>query len=92
MKFTTFAFAVGAICALTVPAWAGAAETKTTPPGDQIVCKTLPPPTGSLIGGRHICKTEKQWKAQQKQSQDAIRQGQEFRYRRPAGSGGAGPR
>lgn len=37
-----------------------AAQTETTN-GNQIVCRHLPPPTGTRIGGRRVCKTAREW-------------------------------
>ncbi len=39
---------------------------------DKVVCKTLPPPTGTLLGARKICQTERQWRQLQNDSQKDI--------------------
>ncbi len=39
---------------------------------DRVVCKKLPPPTGTMLGGRRICQTERQWREQMKRSQEDI--------------------
>jgi hypothetical protein len=31
---------------------------------DEIACRDEPPPTGSRIGGSHVCKTQREWLAQ----------------------------
>ena len=92
MRFSSFVFAAAAAFALTAPALAQDTSDKTPDTKDEMVCKTLPPPTGSLIGGRHICKTQREWDAREKQSQDAIRRGQTFGGMKSTGPGGAGPR
>jgi hypothetical protein len=44
--------------------------------GNQIVCKSMAPPTGTRLGARRICQTQKQWDAQMKQDQKALSQQQ----------------
>ncbi len=39
---------------------------------DRVVCKTLPPPTGTMLGSRKVCKTEREWRELTKRSQDDI--------------------
>jgi hypothetical protein len=54
----------------TVAAPAPAAPTQTAAnAGDEMVCRTMPPPTGTRFGGRHICKTANQWAQEQAQAQ-----------------------
>ena len=59
----------------TVPATAPAAAptttttTTTASAGDEIVCRSLPPPTGTRFGGRHICKPARVWAQEQEQAQ-----------------------
>lgn len=43
-----------------------------TPDKDPIVCRTLPPPTGSRLGQRRICQKQSVWDQLQKDSQDAV--------------------
>jgi len=40
---------------------------------DPMVCRKLPPPTGTRLGGRTVCLTQKQWDQQEKDSQEALR-------------------
>lgn len=93
MKLGTFAFATALVVTMTsAPVWAAsengeqasAAQTQKDP-GDEVVCRHLPPPTGSMIGGRSVCATKRQWEAQEKQGQDALRQGQAFRFNHGGG-------
>lgn len=58
------------------PATAPAATTTTTTTttttantNNEIVCHTLPPPTGTRFGGRHICKPAYVWQQEQDQAQ-----------------------
>ncbi|MBI1329177.1 MAG: hypothetical protein GC166_04645 [Alphaproteobacteria bacterium] len=30
---------------------------------DKIVCKTMAPPTGTRLGGRRLCQTQREWDA-----------------------------
>ena len=32
-----------------------------TPDPDALVCRTMPPKTGSLLGGRRECRTQREW-------------------------------
>lgn len=38
-----------------------------------IICRTLPPETGTRMGARRICHTEAEWEAQSRDGQDATR-------------------
>ncbi|MBU6298284.1 MAG: hypothetical protein KGJ79_09240 [Alphaproteobacteria bacterium] len=84
MRWSHMVFAA----ALTVPLAAyaqGTANTPspTNPPGtavsqdqtsdlDQVICKRLPPPTGTRIGGHTVCQTKKQWLELEQSSQDTL--------------------
>ncbi len=48
-----------------------AAENSSGP--DTVVCKNFPPPTGSRIGGRRICHTEREWEQLQFEAQQALK-------------------
>ncbi|HEX5279303.1 MAG TPA: hypothetical protein VFW28_04410 [Micropepsaceae bacterium] len=39
-------------------------------PGDPVICKTYPPPIGSLLAPRRICHTESDWNAITRDAQD----------------------
>ncbi|HEY0300594.1 MAG TPA: hypothetical protein VGC36_04650 [Rhizomicrobium sp.] len=43
----------------------------------KIVCKTLPPLTGSRIGNRRICQSRGEWEAQEHQHQQDLAHEQE---------------
>lgn len=49
------------------------------PATSPMVCKQLEAPTGSRLGARKVCKTQKEWDAQSQQEQktvdDAMRRG-----------------
>lgn len=52
------------------------------------VCKKFPPPVGSRLGKRQICKTQAEWDSLEKDMHDGIRKMQ----RKPCDSGrGPGP-
>lgn len=52
---------------------------------DRIVCRQLPPPTGSHISqDKEVCHTYAEWQLLEKRSQEAIRAGQ----RQPGSAGG----
>ncbi|HVP86390.1 MAG TPA: hypothetical protein VMS78_16835 [Rhizomicrobium sp.] len=54
---------------------------------ERIICRQLPPPTGSHIStDKEVCHTWAQWQEIEKRSQEAIRTGQ-----RLPGQGGASP-
>ena len=39
---------------------------------DQIVCKSFAPATGSRLGTRRMCQTQRQWDAQEKDTQTLV--------------------
>jgi hypothetical protein len=39
---------------------------------DTVICKNLPPPTGTRLGARRICDTKRRWLAVQQSSQDDL--------------------
>ncbi|HEY4940392.1 MAG TPA: hypothetical protein VII56_03110 [Rhizomicrobium sp.] len=53
-------------------ATAPAATSNTSDPADEIVCKSMAPPTGSRLGSRRICQTGRQWQAQEQAARDAV--------------------
>lgn len=53
-------------------ATAPAANSSTSDPADEIVCKSMAPPTGSRLGSRRICQTGRQWQAQEQAARDLI--------------------
>jgi hypothetical protein len=54
----------------------GSATASNTDDGNQIVCKTMAPATGTRLGTRRICQTQKQWDAQMQQDQKTLSQQQ----------------
>ena len=61
-----------------VPSTNGAANARAAKPesplaADPVVCKTYPPPIGTLIGERRICHTESEWRQITNDSQDATK-------------------
>jgi hypothetical protein len=55
---------------------------------DRIICRQLPPPTGSHISqDAKVCHTYAQWQQLEKQSQDAVRHGQRMPGQGQGGSG-----
>jgi hypothetical protein len=51
---------------------------------DQVVCKKLAPPTGTRLGARRVCQTEREWRDLMQRSQDNITHSQQ----KGAGYGG----
>jgi hypothetical protein len=45
--------------------------------GDQIVCRTKPPTTGTRLGGSRVCHTQREWDQQQRDSQNALTNAQQ---------------
>lgn len=68
----------------TAPAAQGDAESDTSYL-DKIVCKVLPPPTGTRLGSRKVCQTERQWRALTRGSQEDLSKRQKFDYGLPRG-------
>lgn len=68
---TTTSATTTATAPATAPAAAPTTTTTTTTAsaGDEIVCRSLPPPTGTRFGGRHICKPARVWAQEQEQAQ-----------------------
>lgn len=61
----------------TVPAaTTPAAPTEQTSDLDRVICKTLPPPTGTRFGGKTVCQTKKQWLALTVDVQDTLTKAQ----------------
>lgn len=54
------------------PAFADSSASANKPDLDKIVCKSLPPPTGTRLGGRRVCKTERQWEQEQQRAQQSL--------------------
>lgn len=40
--------------------------------GDEIVCKSSPPPTGSRLGGGRECHSQREWDAREKEAQKQL--------------------
>lgn len=47
-------------------------EAGETNPVNEIVCRRVPPPTGTRIGPRRICKTQHQWDLIEDESRNMI--------------------
>jgi len=68
---------LGAALLAASPSFAdGTTTASNTDNGNQIVCKTMAPATGTRLGTRRICQTQKQWDAQMEQDQKALSQQQ----------------
>lgn len=44
---------------------------------DRMVCKKLAPPTGTRLGARKVCQTEREWRDLMQRSQDNITRSQQ---------------
>jgi hypothetical protein len=84
------------VAAVVVPLAAWADDKAPTPPVatsqsqvsdlDQVICKRLPPPTGTRLGGKTVCQTKKQWLELETNSQDTLERAQKSSGM-PAGGG-----
>jgi len=43
---------------------------------DKVVCRSLEPPTGTRLGTRRVCQTQRQWQDQEEQAQHALQKEQ----------------
>jgi hypothetical protein len=50
------------------PAISATKTAQAAPDPNEMICESEAPPTGSLIGSRRICKTRRQWDAEDKSS------------------------
>ncbi|MGB7404832.1 MAG: hypothetical protein WA906_04020 [Pacificimonas sp.] len=80
MKLAAFVAAVGVIVATgasaqvtTRAANEAAVQASVEDPDERTICKREPPPIGSRVGGRKICKTESEWQRLAEAHQNDIR-------------------
>lgn len=78
MRRSLILTAAAAACLCIGPAMAGTDAPTAKPNPNEIVCKSLPPPTGTRLGGRRVCMTRAQWDQAQVQAADAVRHQQEL--------------
>lgn len=76
----TLTIALSAMLAVTAsgtatqdPADSGA---KSAQAEEEQVCKRLPPPVGSRVRGKRVCKTEAQWEAERQAAEELARETQ----------------
>jgi hypothetical protein len=50
---------------------------------DRVTCKKFPPLTGTMLGSRKVCHTERQWREITRRSQEDITKRQTFHASRP---------
>jgi Flp pilus assembly protein CpaB len=94
LMIAAVAFAAPALAEDVVPASAPSAQAPTaqgdapasTSSLDQVVCKKMPPPTGTRLGSRRVCQTEREWRDLMLRSQENITHSQQ----KGAGYGGPG--
>lgn len=87
----TAAFAIAAQAfadkpAAPTPAGAAAPQANTAAENaylDKVICKKQPPPTGTLLGTRSICHTERDWREITRRSRDDVEKRQTFHAGRP---------
>jgi len=48
----------------------------TDPDADKVVCRSMDPPTGSRLGARRECHTQREWDQMQRQNQQEIQRAQ----------------
>jgi hypothetical protein len=46
---------------------------------DKVVCRSLEPPTGTRLGTRRVCQTQRQWQDQEEQARHALEKEQNNR-------------
>jgi len=56
----------------TLPATADTPATTEASDLDQIECRKMPAPTGTMLGARRICQTKRQWQSLQRDSQQTL--------------------
>lgn len=104
MRSTLFAMSLAGLLGSTLaaladppapaPATQPAAATQTsdsTNDPNAIICRTMDAQTGSRIGGRRICQTQREWDDWRKQNEETVKQFQamgENQSANPAGGGG----
>lgn len=49
-------------------------------PGLKIVCRRMPPPPGSRIGGRNICRTQADWNLYRREARDVVMRMQDLSH------------
>lgn len=86
MKSFNFAFAAGAAAMFLVPVSAAVAGEKGVVVSEDdakadddatVRCKRLPPPVGSRMGGKKVCKTNAAWRLEQEAAAQAARENQD---------------
>lgn len=70
-------------------------DTATQADGDpsaahEIVCRHYPPPTGSRIGARNICKTQSEWAVHDREARQTLERAQVNRCNPPLPGGEGG--
>ena len=69
-------FACSGVLAAPAMAWnqdSASQEITESSSSEEIVCRRTPPPVGSRIGGRQICKTEREWALLEAENQGVVR-------------------
>lgn len=66
---------------------AAAKAAEATSGSNGFVCKKLPPPVGTRIGKRQVCKTRAEWRALEQAQQDDLQKLQSLRSRDAPGRG-----
>lgn len=92
----TTVFLMTAAFAVAAPAFADAPVTSPASTGvstsqdaaddaylDRVVCKKFPPLTGTRLGTRRVCQTERQWREITRRSQEDITKRQTFHISLP---------
>lgn len=87
MKTSNLAFALGAVLAIGSPGSAVLAQDKPAQlidesdaradDDDTVRCKRLPPPVGSRMGGKRVCRTNAQWRLEKETNEAGARENQQ---------------
>lgn len=84
IKLSMAAVAAALMMAATASAIAGQQTAAQTPEETsnalRIVCRRMPPPAGSRIGQRNVCKTQAQWDAEQAQYRQEVQRQQDLSH------------
>ena len=77
----TLTIALSAMLAVTATSSVGQepadSDAKAAKAEEEQVCKRLPPPVGSRVRGRRVCKTQAQWDAEQAAAEAMARETQQ---------------
>jgi hypothetical protein len=87
LRIATFTLAAATTFILTAAAVAEEQPPTSPPNGNEMVCRQQPSATGSRLGARRVCMTQREWQDQQNAARDLGDQAQSSALRaKPPGS------